>query len=451
MHVVALAVQLDQLGLEVGADLGEDSSEGFDSLAIKAAVAAFGDKDQMNVHCRSAMPAVSKVLDFVHGPDNNESMERRQAFQFQLMPNGEQQRQMRRFAGCARYVYNKALALKKERYEKKEQLTRFQLDKLLVSWKQETPWLREAPAHALQQAILDLDRAYTKFFERRAKFPMFHKKGVRDSFRESDQKCIKLEQWNNLIQLPKIGWVGYRNSREVLGEIRSVTVSQSAGQWHVSVNTFEQVEPPRHASTAVVGIDWGVAQFITPSEGRPVDRLSPLKNFLPKLKQLQRRLARKQKFSNNWKKAKVTQLYQRIANTRKHFLHKVSSDISKNHAVVMVERLQVKNMSASAAGTREQPGRNVKAKSGLNRSILDASPFELRRQLEYKTRWRGGMLVAVPPMNTSRQCPGCGLSANAGWVAAMNIKEAGLALLACGDTSPEVRASAQEPTEGLHA
>jgi len=220
MYVVALAVQLYQLGLEVGADLGEDRSECFDSMAIKDAVAAFGDKDQMNVHCRSAMPAVSKVLDFVHGPDNNENMERRQAFRFQLMPNGEQQRQMRCFAGCARYVYNKALALKKERYEKKEQLTRFQLDKLLVRWKQETPWLREAPAHALQQAILDLDRAYTNFFERRAKFPKFHKKGVRDSFRESDQKCIKLEQGNNRIQLPKIGWVRYRNSREVLGEIQ---------------------------------------------------------------------------------------------------------------------------------------------------------------------------------------------------------------------------------------
>src|SRR6266480_7245288 len=363
MHVVALAVQLDQLGLEVGADLGEDSSECFDSLAIKAAVAAFGDKDQMDVHCRSAMPAVSKVLDFVHGPDNNESMERRQAFRFQLMPNGEQ-------------------------------------------------------------------------------------------------------QGNNRIQLPKIGWVRYRNSREVLGEIRSVTVSQSAGQWYVSVNTLPQVEPPRHAFTAVVGIDWGVAQFITPSEGQPVDRMSPLKKFLPKLKQLQRRLARKQKFSNNWKKAKVTQLYQRIANTRKHFLHKVSSDISKNHAVVMVEDLQVKNMSASAAGTREQPGRNVKAKSGLNRSILDASPFELRRQLEYKTRWRGGMLVAVPPQNTSRKCPECqhtaaenrkrqakfvcvecGFSAPADYVGAVNIKEAGFALLACSQPSPEARASWQEPTE----
>jgi Helix-turn-helix domain len=90
---------------------------------------------------------------------NDASMERRQAFQFELMPNGEQQRQMSRSAGCARYVYNKALALKKERYEKKEKLTRFQLDKMLVEWKRETPWLSEAPSHALQQAILDLDRA----------------------------------------------------------------------------------------------------------------------------------------------------------------------------------------------------------------------------------------------------------------------------------------------------
>src|SRR6266699_5090188 len=192
MHVVALAVQLYQLGLEVGADLGEDRSECFDSLAIKAAVAAFGDKDQMDVHCRSAMPAVSKVLDFVHGPDNNESMERRQAFQFQLMPNGEQQRQMRRFAGCARYVYNKALALKKERYEKKEQLTRFQLDKLLVRWKQETPWLREARLTHYSKRFSTSIGPTRISLERRAKFPKFHKKGVRDSFRESDQKCIKL-------------------------------------------------------------------------------------------------------------------------------------------------------------------------------------------------------------------------------------------------------------------
>ena len=98
-------------------------------------------------------------------------MERRQAFQFELRPSPEQRRQMSRFAGCARYVYNRALALKKELYEKKEKASRFQLDKMLVPWKQEAPWLSEAPAHALQQALLDLDRAYQNFFQKRAAFP----------------------------------------------------------------------------------------------------------------------------------------------------------------------------------------------------------------------------------------------------------------------------------------
>lgn len=390
-------------------------------------------------------------------------MERRQAFKFVLLPNGDQLRQMCRFAGSARYVYNKALALKKERYEQKEKLTRFQLDKMLVQWKQKTPWLAEAPAHALQQAILDLDRAYTNFFQKRASFPKFHKKGQRDSFRESDPKCIKLEQSNNRIQLPKIGWVRYRNSREVLGQIRSVTVSLSAGKWFVSIVTLREVEPPQHPSASTVGLDWGVTRFYTLSDGEYQDQCQPLKQFLPKLAKLQRRLARKKKFSNHWKKAKgkVTKLHSKIANIRKDFLHKVSADISKNHAVVFIEDLQVKNLSKSAK-------KNVVQKSGLNRSILDASPFELRRQLEYKTQWSGGLLALVPPQNTSRKCPQCqhtsaenrktqakfvcvkcGFSANADFVGALNIKEAGLASLACSSSSPDVRASCQEPTEGI--
>jgi putative transposase len=204
------------------------------------------------------------------------------------------------------------------------------------------------------------------------------------------------------------------------------------------------------------------------SNGEVIEQLQPLKKFLPRLAKLQRRMAGKKKFSNNWKKAKrrVTRLHSKIANIRKDFLHKSSNAISKNHAVVFVEDLQVKNMSASSRGTQAKPGKRVTQKSGLNRSILDASPFELRRQLEYKTQWSGGLLVAVPPQNTSRKCPECqhtaaenrktqakffcvecGFSANADFVGAVNIKEAGLALLACSQPSPDARASCQEPTE----
>lgn len=396
-------------------------------------------------------------------------MEKRQAFKFELMPNGEQQRQMRRFAGSARYIYNKALALQKELYDlTKRKHTRYQLDKLLTLWKSETPWLSETPSHALQQVLVDVDRAYTNFFEGRADFPKFHKKGQRTSFRESDPKCITLDQQNSRIRLPKIGWVRYRNSREVLGQIRNVTVSESCGKWFVSVSTLQEIAVPEHPSKSSIGLDWGVVNFITASDGLVVDKCQPLKQFLPKLAKLQRRLAKKKKFSQNWKKAKarITKLHSKIANIRKDFVHKVSADISKNHAVVFVEDLQVSNMSKSSKGTKDKPGKMVAQKSGLNRSILDASPFELRRQLEYKMLWNGGILLAVPPQNTSRKCPECkhtskdnrktqakfvcvkcGWSGSADFVGAYNIKEAGLALLACSPVSGAVSPSCQEPTE----
>ena len=252
--------------------------------------------------------------------------------------------------------------------------------------------------------------------------------------------------------------------------MRSVTVSLSVGKWFVSISTLREVEPAFHASRSSVGLDWGVARFYTLSDGEYQDQLQPLKKFMPKLAKLQRRLARKKKFSSNWKKAKakITKLHRKIANIRKDLVHKSSNDISKNHAVVFVEDLQVKNMSGSAKGRKAKPGKRVRQKSGLNRSILDASPFELRRQLEDKTQWNGGLLVPVSPQNTSRKCPECrhtsaenrktqtkfvcvecGFSANADWVGAINIKEAGLASLACSSSSHATNASCQEPTEGI--
>ncbi len=121
------------------------------------------------------------------------------------------------------------------------------------------------------------------------------------------------------------------------------------------------------------------------------------------------------KASHNWRKAKkrVQRIHARIANVRRDFLHKVSAAICKNHAIVCIEDLQVRNMSRSAAGTAATPGKNVRAKSGLSKSILDQGWHEFRRQLEYKLAWSGGRLIVVPPQNTSRTCPCCGhVSAN---------------------------------------
>jgi putative transposase len=392
---------------------------------------------------------------------------RLQAFKFELQPNGEQLRNLRQFAGSCRFVYNKGLALNLERCEKKEKRLGYAgLCALLPNWKMEHEFLSEVPAQALQQALKNLERAYTNFFQKRADFPMFKKKGQRESFRVP--QSFEVDNQNGRVKVPKMGWMRYRKSHDVLGGAKNITISESCGKWFVSIQTEREVPTPQHPLTSAVGMDWGVVNFVTLSNGEVVGQCQPLKKLLPKLAKLQRRMARKNKFSKNWRKAKarVAKLHSKIANIRKDFVHQSSKAISKNHAVVFVEDLPVKNMSASSKGTKAKPGKRVTQKSGLNRSILDASPFELRRQLEYKTQWSGGLLVSVPPQNTSRKCPECqhtaaenrktqakfvcvecGFSANADFVGAVNIKEAGLALLACSQSSPEARASWQEPTE----
>ncbi len=339
-------------------------------------------------------------------------MQRLQAFKFELRPNGQQQRQMRRFAGSCRFVFNKALALQKERFERGEKKLGYAaLCKELTGWRNgvETPWLADAPIHPLQQTLKDLERAYSNFFAKRADFPRFKKKGQGDSFRYPDPKQIKLDQGNSRIFLPKLGWLRYRNSRDVLGAMKNVTVSQNSGKWFVSVQTEREVEQPV-ASGDAVGIDMGIARFATFSDGSFVAPLSSSRRHETRLRRYERALSRKVKFSSNWNKAKakVQRIHSRIGNARRDFLHKTTTAISQNHAMVCIEDLQVRNMSRSAAGTLDAPGRNVRAKSGLNKSILDQGWFEFRRQLDYKLAWRGGYLVAVPPQNTSRTCPRCG-------------------------------------------
>lgn len=400
-------------------------------------------------------------------------MQRLQAFKYELMPDGEQQRNMRRFAGSCRFVFNKALALQQAHYaEGKKKLSYADLCKHLTEWRKnsETQWLSEAHSQPLQQSLKDLERAYKNFYEKRADFPRFKKKGLSDSFRYP-QGC-KLDQANSRIFLPKLGWMRYRNSREVLGGVKNVTVSFGQGKWFVSIQTEREVDTPVHPSTGMVGIDMGIARFATLSDGSYFAPLNSFKRQEKALEKAQRAMSRKQKFSNNWKKAKVNvqKIHARIGNARRDYLHKATTTISKNHAMVCIEDLQVRKMSKSASGSTETPGRNVKAKSGLNKAILDQGWYEFRRQLDYKLAWNGGQLNAVPPQNTSRTCPccghiakenrlsqarfkcvECGFEENADLVGAINVLRAGHARLACADTSPAVGASGQEPTEATQA
>ncbi|CAM3842481.1 RNA-guided endonuclease InsQ/TnpB family protein [Bordetella tumulicola] len=398
-------------------------------------------------------------------------MQRLKAYQFELMPNGRQARDMRRFAGSCRFVYNKALAMQTENHEAGKKFIGYvAMAKHLTEWRNgvQTPWLKDAPCHPLQHALKDLEKAYKNFFAKRADFPKYKRKGSGGSFRYPDPKQIKLDEANDRLFLPKLGWLRYRNSRDLSGEIRNVTVSQSGGKWFASIQTQREVEQPLPSATSAIGIDVGVVRFATLSDGSFIAPLNSFKTHQQRLARYQRRMSRKVKFSNNWKKAKarVQKIHADIANTRKDFLHKTTTAISQNHALVCIEDLQVRNMSRSSKGNRERHGMRVKQKSGLNRAILDQGWGEFRRQLDYKVAWNGGMLLAVPPHNTSRTCPCCGhvskgnrqtqakfLCVDCGYenhadvVGAINVLARGHRVLACGEPVQSGRSVKQEPAE----
>ena len=365
---------------------------------------------------------------------------------------------MMQFCGCARYVYNRTLSLEKSLYKKdsKHSFKYSEAANRLPGWKKKNPFLKKCHSQVLQQSLKDLDRAYTNFFEKRGNVPKYKKKYRHDSIRFP--QGVELDEVKQQIRLPKIGWMGYRKSRDIIGTIKNVTVSRRGEKWDVSIQTeYEVVSSAPNPSE--IGIDMGVKRFATLSNGDFVEPLNAFKQEQEKLAKLQRKLARQKKGSRNSRKTKrkIARLHRYIADSRRDFLHKTSTKIAKNHSIICVEDLKVSNMSASARGTKESPGKNVKQKSGLNRSILDQGWYGFFQMLSYKLEQRGGKLIKVDPRNTSRTCPrcglvsaenrksqatfaciGCGYRSNADEVGAINILRAGRARLAC-ETSGAVR------------
>jgi putative transposase len=380
----------------------------------------------------------------------------RKAFKYRLKTRTSDELLMRQFAGCCRFVWNKALALQKERLDAGEMTLGYNKTALLLpSWKKEHPFLNDAPSQTLQQVLMNLDRAIKDGFDKKQpekRFPTFKKKFIAtDSFRYP--QGFKIE--GKRVFLPKLGWLNFRKSRNIIGIPKNVTVSRKGSNWFVSIQTEMIVAEPGHPSSSLVGIDRGIKQFAVLSDGTFHEPLNAFRKLETKLSKEQQRLSRKTKRSKNWFKQKhrITRLHIRIADMRNDFLHKLSTDISKNHAAVVLEALKVKNMSASAKGTIETPGRKVRQKAGLNKAILDQGWGNFRLYLEYKQILRGGMVIYVNPAYTSQACSdcghihpdnrksqseflcqSCGLTLNADLNAAINISRAGHAQLACQAT-----------------
>ena len=383
-------------------------------------------------------------------------MEILRAYKFRLRPTRKNRVALSQTAGCARFVWNRALANEKKNLENKEKLRRFAgfcLD--ITQWKkeEETQFLSTVPSQPLQQVCKDLDRAISEGLKKTKGFPRFKKKGRDESFRYP--QGFKFS--DNKVFLPKIGWIKFRKSQDIHGTPKNVTVSKRAGEWYVAVQTELELGCQQHPNfNSEVGIDMGIAQFATLSDGHILKPYNSYRKNERKLAILQRGLSRKKKGSHNRKKQifRIQRLHKRIADARLDYVHKATTWIAKNHGKVVLEDLKIVNMSKSAKGSMEKPGRKVSAKSGLNKSILDQGWYEFKRQLGYKLAWSGGELILVDAKNTSRRCQGCGHvsgdnrksqaifkcvscghSDHADLNAAKNILAAGHAVSACGDIS----------------
>jgi len=386
-------------------------------------------------------------------------MEILKGHRFRLDLDEVQESLVSRTAGICRFLWNLALEQRSMAWSWGRHSVGYNAQAgELADLKGYAPWIAEAPHHCLQQTLRDLDRAFQNFFAGRASYPTFRKKFQRDSFRFPDPKQFVVDEAGQRVRLPKLGWVSYCNGKgrhalKLAGKVKSITVSREGKHWFASILCEIERAEPKPVQAPAVSVDLGVAQAMTTSTGEVLAVLGMTKAEERKKARLQRSLARKRKGSKNRSKARtrLAEFQSRISRRRRDAIHKATTYLSKNHGRVVVEDLRVKNMTASAKGTVEAPGRKVKAKAGLNRAVLNVAFGEIRRQLEYKCRWYGSELVAVNPAYTSQRCSECGHTEagnrpsqavfcclkcghaeNADHNAAKNILEAGIGLPAVG-------------------
>ena len=360
------------------------------------------------------------------------------AFKYRIYPTTEQKVLLAKSFGCCRWFYNFALNLTNETYKATgKSLSQNEIINKLPELKKEFEWLTEVPSQALQQVALDLSSAFLNFFEKRAKFPKFKKKGNKQSVRFP--QGIKLD--GDYLTLPKLKKVYCKVSRLPEGKLKSVTVSLTpSGKYFASCLYDDGVDLPKQNSEGkAVGIDLGIKDFAITSDGSKYGNPNHYRKYEQMLAKKQKRLAKKQKGSNNRNKARkaVAKVHEKITRCREDFLHKLSRKLVDENQVIVVENLAVKNMV-----------KNHK----LAKSISDCGWGQFCTMLKYKAEWEGKYYIEVdrffPSSKTcnhclhqmdklsldirSWQCPKCGTIHDRDVNAAKNIRDEGLRILAVG-------------------
>lgn len=379
----------------------------------------------------------------------------------------EQEAYAERVGSLCGYVWNIGLEQRREYRRRGAFIGWAQQCRELTEAKAEHSWLAEAPSHCLQQALLDLDRACKKH----GAFKVGWRSAKRwpPSFRFPDPVKIDMRRLNRRwgeVKLPRFGWVRFRWTRSLGGAIRNATVLRDGGRWHVSFCVEDGEKTAELSGKPPVGIDRGVAVAVATSDGWLRDRRFVTSGEAKRLRRLQQQLARCKRGSKRRKAviAKIGRLRAQERTRRTDFCAWTACRLTRDHGLIAIEDLRIGNMTASAAGSTTEPGRNVRQKAGANRAILGKGWGLFASALEHKARYTGSTIVRVNPAYTSQtcsacghvaaesresqarfRCVACGFQVNADVNAAKNILAAGLAVTGRGDLGVAQSAKRQSP------